>query len=153
MARIGQPSLMVPPDSARIIEHEPRNGVANGSSRKPVVRKDRPDGKRSVPASRRALVEDVVSRIIRVIRPEKIFLFGSAARGQAGKDSDLDFMVVVPGDVHRRSLARTIYSNLIGITVPVDVIVVTHDDVENMRGTTGNVIGPALREGIEVYAG
>lgn len=40
----------------------------------------------------------------------------------------------------------------IGIPVPVDVIVVTPEDVELYRDGVATIIGPALREGREVYA-
>jgi predicted nucleotidyltransferase len=43
-----------------------------------------------------------------VLRPDAIFLFGSHARGDAGPDSDLDFLVVVPdslGSRYMRSVA------------------------------------------------
>lgn len=34
-------------------------------------------------------------------RPDRIYLFGSAARGDAAPDSDYDFMVVLPDDTPR----------------------------------------------------
>src|SRR5713101_3036301 len=37
-----------------------------------------------------AIVADIVERIVRAASPEKIVLFGSAARGEMGPDSDLD---------------------------------------------------------------
>jgi hypothetical protein len=41
---------------------------------------------------------------------------------------------------------------LVGIPVPVDVIVVTPEDIELYRNVVATIIGPALREGREVYA-
>ncbi|HAM59033.1 MAG TPA: hypothetical protein DCQ64_27910 [Candidatus Rokubacteria bacterium] len=38
-------------------------------------------------------------RLVATYRPERIFLFGSRARGTAGPDSDYDLLVVVPDDV------------------------------------------------------
>jgi predicted nucleotidyltransferase len=96
-------------------------------------------------------LEEIVRRIVEVAKPDRIILFGSAARGQGGPESDLDFLVVKAG-VHRRRLARQIYRSLFGIPVPVDVIVVTPEDVEAFRGKVGTTIGPALQEGREVYA-
>lgn len=84
--------------------------------------------------------------------PDRIILFGSAARGEIGPDSDLDLLVVKSGVPHRRRLAQQIYLKLFGIPVPVDVIVVTPEDVEAFRDKVGTIIGPAIEHGREVYA-
>ncbi len=94
---------------------------------------------------------EVVRRIVEVASPERIILFGSAARGGAGPDSDLDLLVVKRGVVHRRRLAQRIYRRLIGVEVPVDVLVVTPEDIDAYRDKAGAIIGPALREGRDVY--
>jgi predicted nucleotidyltransferase len=98
-----------------------------------------------------AILAEVVRRIVDVARPDRIVLFGSAARGQMGPDSDLDLLVVKSGVSHRRQLAQQIYRGLLGLTVPVDVIVVTPEDVEQYRDKVGSIIGPALDEGQVVY--
>ena len=51
-----------------------------------------------------AVVEQVVERLVEFYRPEKIYLFGSAARGEYGPDSDLDFLVVIPDDAPAEQL-------------------------------------------------
>ena len=51
---------------------------------------------------------------------------------------------------HRRQLAQDIYVRLIGIPVPVDVIVVRPEDVEELKEPIGTIIAAALREGIEI---
>ena len=38
----------------------------------------------------------IVGRLVEIFRPDRIYLFGSAARGDAGPDSDYDLMIVVP---------------------------------------------------------
>ena len=40
----------------------------------------------------------IAGRLVEYYKPERICLFGSEARGDAGPDSDLDFCVVVPED-------------------------------------------------------
>src|ERR1017187_289716 len=44
------------------------------------------------------VLAEVVRRLLEAYRPERIWLFGSVARGEAGPDSDYDLMVVVPDD-------------------------------------------------------
>ena len=38
-------------------------------------------------------LDDIIWRIVEVAQPEKIILFGSAARGEMGSDSDVDLLV------------------------------------------------------------
>ena len=97
-----------------------------------------------------ATLDDIIRRIVEVARPEKIILFGSAARGDMNRHSDVDLLVVKEG-VHRRYLAGQIYENLYGVGAAVDVVVVTPADVERYRDSHALVIKPALQEGKVVY--
>jgi len=97
------------------------------------------------------VLDEIIQRIVEVARPEKIILFGSAARGEMGPSSDVDLLVIKSGVVHRGRLAEAIYMNLIGVGQAVDVIVVTPEDVERYRNAIGLIIEPALREGKVVY--
>jgi len=61
----------------------------------------------------------ITSRLVEYYHPERIYLFGSAARGDAGPDSDLDFCVVVPDDAPVELLRDGgIYSVLRGMGYP-----------------------------------
>ena len=97
-------------------------------------------------------MKEIIRRIVDVAKPDRIVLFGSAARGEAREESDIDLLVVKKGVPHRRRLAQEIYVSLIGIPVPVDVIVVTTEDVEELKDSIGTIIPAALTEGIEIYA-
>src|ERR1035441_8271010 len=57
-------------------------------------------------------IAEITRRLVDYYHPERIYLFGSAARGDSGPDSDLDFCVVLPDEageslyppgIHRRS--------------------------------------------------
>ena len=98
----------------------------------------------------RHVLEDVVRRIVAVARPERIILFGSAARGGMGPHGDFDLLIVKEG-AHRRNLAGRIYENLHGVGAAVDVVVVTPADVERYRDSHALVIKPALDDGKVVY--
>ncbi|CAN5390213.1 hypothetical protein BH24GEM3_BH24GEM3_02430 [soil metagenome] len=98
-----------------------------------------------------AVLEEIVRRVVEVAQPDRIILFGSAARGESGPDSDIDLLVIKSGVEHRRRLAEEIYLELSGIEVPVDVVVATPEDVERFGSRIGSVIRPALREGEEIY--
>ena len=95
-------------------------------------------------------LQEIVRRIVEAAQPEKIILFGSAARGEMGPDSDVDLLVVKSG-VHRRELAARLYRELADLPVPKDIIVATPEDLERHRDTIGLVYRAALREGRVVY--
>lgn len=96
-------------------------------------------------------LREIIRRVVKIAHPEKIILFGSAARGQMGPNSDVDLLVIKPGKFHQGHLTGEIYMNLHGVGVPVDVILVTPEQVEKYAETHFLVISPALREGKEVY--
>ncbi len=95
-------------------------------------------------------LQEIIRRIVQVAQPERIILFGSAARGEMGPHSDVDLLVVKSG-AHRRNLAMKIYRSLTGIGVAKDVIVVTPEDIERYGKCPALVIEPALREGKVIY--
>ena len=98
-----------------------------------------------------ALLDEIVRRIVEVARPERIILFGSTARGEAGPDSDLDLLVVKSGVAHARRLEGEIYVNMFGLGVSVDIVVVAPEDLVAFRHKVGSIIRPALRDGREIY--
>src|SRR5437868_4206922 len=71
---------------------------------------------------------EIIRRIVEVARPEKIILFGSAARGRMGPNSDIDLLVIKGGKFHRDRLTKLIYAGLYGVGEAVDVVVVTPED-------------------------
>ena len=77
----------------------------------------------------RNTLDGIIERIVEVAEPDKIILFGSAARREMGPHSDVDLLIVKDG-AHRRDLAGRIYENLFGVGAAVDLVVVTPDDVE-----------------------
>lgn len=98
-----------------------------------------------------AVLRDIVRRVVQAARPEKIILFGSAAREEMGPDSDVDLLVIKGGRYDRWRLTTAIYRHLRGKGAPVDVVVVTPEEVEKYGDSPYLVIQPALREGKVVY--
>lgn len=100
----------------------------------------------------KAILDDIVNRIVEVARPQRIIMFGSAARGEMGPNSDVDLLVVKEGTYSRLRLAGKIYRRMQGVGQAVDIIVVTPEDVERYRNSHALVIAPALRDGKVIYA-
>jgi predicted nucleotidyltransferase len=93
------------------------------------------------------------ARRLSAAAPEaQVILFGSHARGDAGRDSDLDFLVVEPTveDVVAESvrLRRT----LRGLGVFADIVVVSAREAEVWRDVRGSLIHEALADGRAVAA-
>lgn len=97
------------------------------------------------------LLQEIVRRIVAAVAPERIILFGSAARGEMGPDSDVDLLVVKSG-VHRRKTAWSIRQKLRGLGIAKDIIVATPQDLERHKDTIGLIYRPALQEGEVIYA-
>lgn len=97
-----------------------------------------------------SVLDEVIRRVVEVAKPEKIILFGSAARGQLSPHSDLDLLVIAETE-NPLAVAGEIYANLRGVGVPVDALVATPGQIERHRDTNGLVFKPALDEGIVVY--
>lgn len=99
-----------------------------------------------------AALADIVRRLVDAYRPERIYLFGSQARGDAGADSDYDLMVVVRDEtpVERRS-SRLAYSVLWGAPTAVDVIVWTSSAFDRRARVPASLPATVLREGKLLY--
>lgn len=100
----------------------------------------------------RAVIDELIRRVVRAVHPLRIILFGSAARGDMRPDSDIDVLIVMPENVHRRRTAQDIHEQLFGFSVPVDVLVATPEDLRIHQDNIGLVYHRLLREGKEIYA-
>ena len=94
----------------------------------------------------------IVQRVVDVVHPLRIILFGSAARGEPGKDSDIDILVVMPEGTPRLATAEKLHMRMFGIPAAIDFLVATPSDLERNRDNIGLVYRTILKEGRELYA-
>ncbi|MBA2670202.1 MAG: nucleotidyltransferase domain-containing protein [Gemmatimonadetes bacterium] len=99
-----------------------------------------------------AMLDEIVRRVVEIAQPERIILFGSAARGEMGPHSDVDLLVVKAGEYRKRELGWRIRQSLRGLELAFDVLLATPEELERYRDAWMLVYGPALREGRELYA-
>jgi predicted nucleotidyltransferase len=99
------------------------------------------------------LMPTIVDTIVQVANPSQVLLFGSRARGQSRRDSDYDFLVVVPQVDNERVIAGRIYRALLRrrLGVAVDIIVVSRETLERNRDNPVFIYSQALREGHILY--
>ena len=75
-------------------------------------------------AEDRCVLVRIIERLVAVYQPDRIYLFGSKARGDAGPDSDYDILVLVghPTEPLYR-LSQRGFRALRGVPAAVDVVV------------------------------
>ncbi|MDP2983007.1 MAG: nucleotidyltransferase domain-containing protein [Candidatus Latescibacter sp.] len=98
------------------------------------------------------MIQTIKDRIIERFQPERIILFGSHARGDAGSDSDVDILVVIDMKGSKREKAIEIGSLLHDIPVAKDIIVSTSEEYEWRKDVTGTIEYPASHDGVILYA-
>lgn len=98
------------------------------------------------------LIDRMVKRIVKRFRPERIILFGSHARGDAGPDSDVDLLVVIDFEGSKLQTMMELRGTLHGIGVPVDILVTRPEDFAWRKDVVGTIEWPAYKEGKVLYA-
>lgn len=96
---------------------------------------------------------EIVRRLVETYQPERIYLFGSRARGTAGPESDYDLLVVVPDEIApalRRS-ARA-YEALWGLSTSGDILVWTHTGFTERLHLRASLPSTVAREGRLLYS-
>ena len=97
------------------------------------------------------LLNELVHRIVDAVHPLRIILFGSAARGEMGPNSDLDTLVIMPNGSHRGKTSQEIYRHLWGLGFAKDIVVVTESDIREHAANPSLVIKEVLETGKELY--
>lgn len=104
------------------------------------------------PSAGNPIVAEMVRRLVEVYRPERVYLFGSVARGDAGPDSDYDLMVVVPDDSPPELLrSRPGYRAIRDLGVPRDIFVARSRDFRRQLHLRASFPSTVVREGKLLY--
>jgi len=92
-------------------------------------------------------------RLVDLYRPERVYLFGSAARGTAGPDSDYDLMVVVPDETPEDVVqTKEVHRILWDIDASVDVLVWRRTDFDGRLHLRASLPATVVREGKLLHA-
>jgi predicted nucleotidyltransferase len=99
------------------------------------------------------LIEEVSRRLAAAAAPgTRVILFGSHARGDAGRQSNLDFLIVEPKVEHPGEESVRLRRALRGLGVAADVIVVSAQDAAEWQDVQGSLVHAALSEGRELVS-
>lgn len=95
----------------------------------------------------------LVRRLAAVYEPERIYLFGSKARGDADADSDYDLLLVVPDDAPAERLnGRLAYDVLWELAMAADVVIWTRSRFDRRARVPASLPATVLREGTLLHA-
>ena len=101
------------------------------------------------------LIESMVEAIVQEVKPQRVYLFGSCARGTPAPDSDVDFLVVEDEafgcDRSRWSELKRIRKALRPFRVPKDILVYSGEEFDRWRSSANHIIANAIREGRLLY--
>jgi uncharacterized protein len=96
-------------------------------------------------------IDRMVQRIVKKFHPERIILFGSQARGDAGPDSDIDLLVVMDFEGRKFDKELELRGVVRGEAMPVDILITKPADFAWRKDVTGTIEWPAFREGKVLY--
>jgi len=92
-------------------------------------------------------IEDITQQIIDKYHPEKIILFGSAARGESGSDSDADFLIIKKKTPHYGADRIRQLSRIIKRSIAVDFLVYRPEEFDRRLEMGDPFLKAILKEG------
>lgn len=99
-----------------------------------------------------AVINEAGRRLSAAAPGAKVILFGSHARGDAGRGSDLDFLVVEPEVEDAVAESVRLRRALRGLGVFADVVVISDRDAKDWRDVRGSLIHAAFADGRAIAA-
>lgn len=98
-------------------------------------------------------IKQITNLIRNQYKPEKIILFGSAARGEMKEDSDLDFFIVKNSNKPRHQRSELLYKIIrnLNYEYPIDFIVYTPTELQKQIKMGDFFIENILNQGKEIY--
>jgi predicted nucleotidyltransferase len=104
-----------------------------------------------MPDKSQQIIQRMVKKIARKFDPDKIILFGSYARGEVTRDSDIDLLVIMPFEGSNLLMVAEIYRAIGAVGIPKDILVYTPEQVKKYGQIAGMTLKAALREGKVLY--
>ncbi len=97
-------------------------------------------------------IDAAVQRIVQASQPSQVIMFGSAVNSATRPPRDLDLLVVTKDElIHPRHESVRLRRALKGISMPVDILVISARRLREVADHPGLVYREALRHGKVVY--
>jgi len=100
---------------------------------------------------RQTEIEALVARIVALLEPERVIVFGSYAKGVATPRSDLDLMVVKDTPLPPARRADGVRPLIERSLVPVDVHVYTPEEIEEYGREPLSFVDSVIKTGRVLY--
>jgi uncharacterized protein len=94
-----------------------------------------------------AVIREAGRRLREAAPTAHIILFGSQARDEGDRHSDLDFLVIEPELENAAEESVRLRREVRDLLVPMDIVVVSARDVEEWRDVRGSLVHAALSDG------
>lgn len=98
------------------------------------------------------LLQTITTRITEAIRPQKIILFGSWARGERDSHSDIDLLIIQESSLPRPQRYAQVRRLFWGMGLPMDILVYTPEEFARYQSVPGSFTHTVAREGKVLYA-
>jgi uncharacterized protein len=100
------------------------------------------------------IARTTVKKIVKEVTPfSKILLFGSRARNDAEKESDYDFLIIVPNFISIREkifMRASIRKKLLAEGIRSDILIQSEEELECKNVIPGHIVKTIIREGIAI---
>ena len=96
-------------------------------------------------------IKNITTQIINKYEPDKIILFGSAARGIINDDSDADFLIIKKETPHYGADRIRELSRLVNRNIAVDFLVYRPDELETRLSMGDPFLKAIIQEGKVLY--
>ena len=96
-------------------------------------------------------LDKIVETLEREYDPEKVIVFGSHARGEAGPESDIDLFIIKQSDKREVERIREVSRLLRPRPASLDILVKTPEEIEHRLAIGDSFVNEVMREGRVVY--
>ena len=96
-------------------------------------------------------INEITSRIVNKVNPDRIILFGSYAIGTQKEDSDIDLLIIQDTDLPPQKRGFDIRMSLIGLMMPFDILIYTKSEFEQEKENRFSFLTSAIKNSKVLY--
>ena len=104
--------------------------------------------KKNVP---KKILQNIIQRIVEVAHPDRIIMFGSAARGEMGPHSDIDLLVILNRSRRNWKINGEMYKAISPLPCSVDLVVRTGKEIKERIPQGDWFLKDIVEDGLILY--